>query len=109
MNWIRACTCVVAVAVAVAVLLYMRMCGARPFSVLHGNALACFCLSCMGLCLLVSCALRWCAYSKGEPPVWCGVWVWVCATYGLQECVALTRAKEPETLDVPPELLCVRA
>ena len=52
-----------------------------------------------------------CASSKGEPPVWCGVWVWVwvCATYGLQECVALTRAKEPETLDVPPELLCVRA
>ena len=51
MNWIRACTCVV----AVAVLLYMRMCGARAFSVLHGNALACFCLSCMGLCLLVVC------------------------------------------------------
>ena len=44
-----------------------------------------------------------CASSKGEPPVWCGVWVWVwvCATYGLQECVALTRAKEPETLNVP--------
>ena len=34
-------------------LLCMRMCGARAFSVLHGKALACFCLSCMGLCLLV--------------------------------------------------------